>query len=75
MKIYTKEQVRKLFEQSIKDAGSQSAFAVKHGLRQGRVSDVFLCKRPIGADILAALNLEVIYRRRNSETVKIARKK
>lgn len=58
--------VMDLLRKKVEEAGSQKAFADKHGLSQAYVNDVLRERRDLAGGILNALGLEryIIYRRK-----------
>ena len=64
MEILTDEDVRDELRKACEEAGSQSAWAKKHGVGCSYVSDVLTGRRGPGPAILAALGCELAgYRR------------
>jgi DNA-binding transcriptional regulator YdaS (Cro superfamily) len=56
----TKEGVRRLLARKCKEAGSQQAWAEKHGISPQYISDAIQGRREVGAKIIAALRLRYI---------------
>jgi len=59
------DQVRDLLKRACEEAGSQKAFADKHGLSGAYISDVLQGRRDLGKSILDALGIVAVttYRR------------
>lgn len=56
----TEDEVRQMLRAACTKAGSQAAWATKHGITAAYVSDVLAGKRTFGPKVLEALGLEAI---------------
>lgn len=59
-RVMTAEEVRAMLRTEVEQAGSQDAWAKRHGLSQVTVSHTIIGYRRIGPKIAAALGLELI---------------
>lgn len=60
--LLTLGEIYALLRKAVKEAGSQTAFAVRHGMSSAYVCDVLNARREPGPKVLAALNVVPVVR-------------